>query len=94
MKTCTIRISSLSRNYYLGFDGLRSRNEYKTYAGALRAALKKGYQVTNTEDPMVEYRKNEGKTKIVTNLLSGKLVRIPVNTPAGSDPSTETYWSL
>jgi hypothetical protein len=36
----------------------------------------------------------KGKTKIVTNLLSRRLVRIPVNTPLCCDPSSETYWSM
>lgn len=34
------------------------------------------------------------RTKIVTNLLSRKLVRIPVDTPLCCDPSSETYWSM
>lgn len=34
------------------------------------------------------------KTKIVTNLMSGRLCRIPVNTPLCCDPSSETYWSM
>ena len=38
--------------------------------------------------------KNDKKTKIVQNLIGGKLVRINVNTPACCDPSTETYWSM
>jgi len=90
-KTCTIRFDG--HGYYLGFGPTRSRQNYKTFAGALRAACRKGYAVLNTQDPKVEYLANEGKTKIVTNLISGKLVRIAVNTPHYCDPSTETYWS-
>lgn len=33
-------------------------------------------------------------TKRVVNLLTGKEVEIPSNTPACCDPSTETYWSM
>ena len=33
-------------------------------------------------------------TKTVTNLMSGKEVQIPVNTPLACDPSSETYWSM
>lgn len=39
-------------------------------------------------------RKEEGKTKVVTNILSGKLVRIPANTPRCCDPSSELYHSM
>lgn len=28
------------------------------------------------------------------NMMSGKLFRQPINTPACCDPSTETYWSM
>jgi hypothetical protein len=34
------------------------------------------------------------KTRIVKNLMSGKDVEIPVNTPRCCDPSTELYWSM
>jgi hypothetical protein len=34
------------------------------------------------------------QTKVVTNLMSGNLVRIPVDTPLCCDPSSETYWSM
>jgi hypothetical protein len=33
-------------------------------------------------------------TKTVTSLMSGKEVKIPVNTPLACDPSSETYWSM
>lgn len=93
IKTCSIRVSALTRKYYIGFGAARSTSEYKTFAGALRAATNKGYVVDSTVDPMIEFAKNDKRTKIVENLMSGRLVRIPVNTPECSDPSTETYWS-
>jgi hypothetical protein len=34
------------------------------------------------------------KTRIVKNLMSGKGVAIPVNTPRCCDPSSELYWSM
>lgn len=34
------------------------------------------------------------KTKTVKNLISGKDVVIPVNTPHYCDPSCESYWSM
>ncbi len=33
------------------------------------------------------------KTKEVVNLMSGKTITIPSNTPIYCDPSSETYWS-
>jgi hypothetical protein len=93
-KVCEIAVSTLGRKYYLSFGCTRSRSEFKTFAGAVRSAKRKGYKVTTKVDPMVAFLKNDKKTKIVQNLLSGKLVRIGENTPACCDPSTETYWSM
>jgi hypothetical protein len=42
--------------------------------------------------PIDEFRKIE-KTKVVTNLMSGKEVTISVNAPRSCDPSSEAYWS-
>lgn len=33
-------------------------------------------------------------TRTVTNLMTGKPVEIPYDTPHCCDPSTETYWSM
>ena len=94
-KTCEIVISTLSGNYYHSFGATRSRSEFKTFKGAVRSALRKGYNVVNADtDPVAAYLANEKKTKIVTNLMSGKLCRIPVNTPSCCDPSRETYWTM
>lgn len=32
--------------------------------------------------------------KTVKNLMSGKEIQIPVNTPLSCDPSSETYWCM
>lgn len=93
-KTCTIRVSTLTRKYYLGLGACRGNAEFKTFGGAQRAANRKGYVCLTSVDPMVLYQADEKRTKIVTNLISGKLVRIPVNTPLCCDPSSETYWSM
>lgn len=90
----TIQISTLTHKYYIGIGCCRSPLEFKTFAGACRAAIRKGYTLESTIDPMIEFKANAKKTKIVQNLLSDKLCRIPVNTPACCDPSTETYWSM
>jgi hypothetical protein len=37
---------------------------------------------------------NKPKMKTVTNLMSGKKIRIPENTPRSCDPSTELYWTM
>jgi hypothetical protein len=39
-------------------------------------------------------KKNEKRTKTVRNLMTGKDVEIPYNTPLCCDPSSETYWSM
>lgn len=85
-----IYVSNLSRHYRIG----GRTGEWKTFGGAVRAATRRGYEVTTTVDPMAEYLANEKKTKIVLNLISGKLVRIPFNSPLCCDPSSETYWSM
>jgi len=87
-KTCTIYFSGLTLRYHLGFGATRSRNGYKTVATALRAAARQGYEVTEVTEAQ------PNRTKIVMNLISGRLVRIPVDTPACCDPSTESYWSM
>lgn len=33
-------------------------------------------------------------TKLVRNLMSNALVRIPIDTPRCCDPSSELYWSM
>jgi hypothetical protein len=43
---------------------------------------------------MENYSKNVVYTKTVKNLISGKEIEIPSNTPYCCDPSTETYWSM
>jgi len=93
MKNACTDICFDGYRYYLGFGICRSRNEYKTFAGALRAARQKGYAGPEV-DPKVAYLANEGKTKIVTSLVGGQLVRIPVNTPRCCDPSSELYWTM
>ena len=43
----------------------------------------------------LDYRGNVlGETKTVKNLMTGKDVVIPVNTPRCCDPSTELYWTM
>ena len=85
-----IYVSTLTGLYRIA----HKKGEWRTFRGAVKAATRRGYDVVTKEDPMIEYLKNEKRTKIVTNLQSGKLVRIAVNTPACCDPSTETYWSM
>jgi len=92
MSLCTdIRFDG--NHYYLGFGICRGRVEYRTFKGALKAAAKKGLNSTPV-DPKIEYLSNEGKTKIVTSLVGGQLVRIAVNTPRCCDPSSELYWTM
>jgi hypothetical protein len=88
--TVEVYVSTLTNLYRIS----GKKGEWKTFRGAVKAATRRGYEVSTLVDPMVEYLNNEKKTKIVTNLQSGKLVRIAKNTPACCDPSTETYWSM
>lgn len=37
---------------------------------------------------------NSQRTKKVKNLMTGKDVEIPYNTPLSCDPSSELYWSM
>lgn len=39
------------------------------------------------------YYESVEETKLVKNLMTGKEVRISVNTPRVCDPSSEAYWS-
>lgn len=39
-------------------------------------------------------RKRLAKLKTVRNLMSGKEIEIPEDTPLACDPSSETYWSM
>jgi len=91
---CEVVVSTLTHRYYLSFGATRSKSEWKTFKGALRAAAARGCEVLTKQDPMIKFRQDDKRTKIVTNLMTKKLVRIPVNTPACCDPSTETYWSM
>jgi hypothetical protein len=53
---------------------------YKEFSSRQRKMLSRG--VTHTD------------YKEVRNLMTGAIVKIPVDTPMSCDPSTETYWSL
>lgn len=41
-----------------------------------------------------DYNQNVVYMKTVKNLITGKDIQIPSNTPHCCDPSTETYWSM
>lgn len=45
---------------------------------------------------LADWRKAQAKpkTKKVRNLMSGKEIEIPEDTPLACDPSSETYWSM
>lgn len=78
---------------------------YKTAAAAKAALTRFNSKVTKaalTNDDTVqvgmvmsydEYVKQR-PMKRVKNLMSGKEIEIPADTPACCDPSTETYWSM
>lgn len=41
-----------------------------------------------------DYRNHPVPMKTVKNLMTGALIDIPVDTPRGSDPSQELYWTM
>jgi hypothetical protein len=48
----------------------------------------------NAPAPQVQIEDAPVAMKTVRNLMSGKEIQIPVNTPRSCDPSTELYWSM
>lgn len=42
----------------------------------------------------VQFEDHIEKWVTKTNLMSGKPVEMPINTPLALDPSSETYWSM
>ena len=48
------------------------------------------YAWTSRED----YDAHVVTKKLVKNLMTGKMIEIPSNTPRCCDPSTEAYWSM
>jgi len=78
--------------------------EFNTEAGAKRSATcmnrnADNHGVLHRPDPyaytdLANYKANIITTKKVINLMSGKEIEIPSNTPDCCDPSTETYWSM
>ena len=76
-----VYVNKLDRRYHYFHSG-SSHKGFKTFGGAVRAAQRRGFNVVTKDDPMVQFLKDDRRTKIVTNMISGELVRIPVNTPA------------
>jgi hypothetical protein len=71
---------------------LQAVKEYKYEGAALNKMwiMGSGYSMTTKE----EFLCLPVPTKKVRNLMTGKEVEIPVNTPRSCDPSTELYWSM
>jgi hypothetical protein len=75
--------------------------EYYATEAAAKAALTRAWKKGKIEHrynwdvaEVGYFRANIEKIKVVKNLMSGKDVRISVNTPRCCDPSSETYWSM
>jgi hypothetical protein len=61
--------------------------------------MSKNLKNISTADLLAEIARREAaqsqpKTKMVRNLMSGKMIEIDANTPLCCDPSSETYWSM
>lgn len=78
----------------------RTRKEYYDTIRAAKAArtrLERDGKIDATDYDIADvstYTRDIEQFKTVKNLMSGKPVRVSVNTPACCDPSTETYWSM
>ena len=64
---------------------------YSTYAAARAAQSKLGFKSTHKVVCAADYAV---PMKTVKNLMSGKELTIPADTPLCCDPSSETYWSM
>lgn len=83
----TIRISSGSM---IDHCGKSRRSMDKMHDRNINRALH-----NNDRDwEVMKYEDYKRMTKTVTNLMSGKKVEIPLDTPLCCDPSSETYWSM
>lgn len=73
-------------------DTLRPVKEYTYQKSAINylATLGNGYSVTDK----ATFLAIPIPMKKVKNLMSGKEIEIPVNTPRCCDPSTELYWTM
>ena len=87
---CTVCPDGFGRWMISFNDGTRRRPTYATARNAVLAALK----LRKVKGPF-EITVDEMKgTKMVRNLMSGKMVEIARTTPLCCDPSSETYWSI
>lgn len=65
---------------------------YYTYQKAAHNACLPGLSVTDITT-FTNMREN-GPTKMVKNLMTGKMVEIAADTPWCCNPASETYWSM
>jgi hypothetical protein len=79
-----ITSTQMLKSYRDEASAKRGRTCMNRNAGAVKYAYASG------ED----YRNNVVGMKTVTNLLTGKDMQIPTNTPSSCDPSSELYWSM
>jgi hypothetical protein len=92
-----------------GSDGVTRPDHRKSYAtlGAAKAALTRITKAENllpTDPNYAEFRygiaasaffhQNIEKSRTTTNMMSGKPIVEPVNTPGYMSPSSEAYWSM
>ena len=76
----------------------QNKRYFKTLAGAKRSATcsnrNAGKFVYNFVEESWFNLKYPVGTKVVKNLMTGKEIEIPVDTPRCCDPSSERYWSM
>jgi hypothetical protein len=75
-----------------------SREAFAYACGYLESTLKRALEMLppgKREKFLADLEKQvRPKTKKVKNLMTGKEVEIPYDTPRCADPSTELYWSM
>lgn len=84
--------------YLTNHKGVKTDKRYfasiaSARAGITREALRGAIIASDFAVASVEDFKQIEKTETVENLMSGKPVVQPVNTPWGCNPASETYWS-
>lgn len=76
----------------------RDRFDFATKAsateGARMLAKATGDKWEVLPNGRVGYKWAVVRMKTVRNLMSGKEIEIPADTPLACDPSSETYWSM
>jgi len=95
-----IAYNKFTTRYLTKHPKVRTKKEsFETYGAAQAAITREANRgVINKVDFLIAekavFHKSIELTETVNNLMSGKPITQPVNTPLCCDPSSETYWSI